>query len=163
MSDVAEPRLNFDFPRRDKVAIAENELIYPRPSLAFCSCSVFFETSDNFFIYFLQKRKFDAIYYHMRILMFSNPINSAKESMQVLFDEIRKKVIHNSLAKEKVAKIKCWNWYSSWIHPDGGRRIHRTALLEPICTPDCDDNNDNNEELLNMDSIEVSNLHCPST
>lgn len=37
----------------------------------------------------------------------------------------------------------------TWIHPDGGRRIHRTALLEPICA------DSEEEELQNMDSIEV--------
>lgn len=30
--------------------------------------------------------------------------------------------------------------------------MHRTALLEPICTTDC---NDDDDELQNMDSIEV--------
>ena len=34
---------------------------------------------------------FDAIYYHMRSLSTSNPIYSAKESLKVLLDEIRKK------------------------------------------------------------------------
>lgn len=38
----------------------------------------------------------------------------------------------------------------TWIHPDGGRRIHRTALLEPICAET------DTEELQNMDSIEVN-------
>lgn len=39
-----------------------------------------------------QKRKFDAVYYHMRSLTASNPIHSARESLKVLFDETRKKV-----------------------------------------------------------------------
>lgn len=43
----------------------------------------------------------------------------------------------------------------TWIHPDGGRRIHRTAPLKPtnlsyMCSDD--------EELSQVDSIEVRSL-----
>lgn len=52
----------------------------------------FFNKKYNFYYYFnKQRKKFDAIYYHMRSLMSSNAIHSAKESLLVLFDEIRKK------------------------------------------------------------------------
>lgn len=40
----------------------------------------------------MQRKKFDAVYFHMRSLMSSNAIYSARESLLVLFDEIRKKV-----------------------------------------------------------------------
>lgn len=39
-----------------------------------------------------QRRKLDAVYYYMRSLMASNPLQSAKESLVSLFDENRKKV-----------------------------------------------------------------------
>ncbi|KAK9728953.1 Est1 DNA/RNA binding domain [Popillia japonica] len=38
------------------------------------------------------RRKLDAVYYYMRSLMSSNPAPSAKESLNSLFDENRKKV-----------------------------------------------------------------------
>ena len=34
----------------------------------------------------------DAVYYYMRNLMSSNPMDSAWENLKTLFDEIRKKV-----------------------------------------------------------------------
>ncbi|KAG6458805.1 hypothetical protein O3G_MSEX011065 [Manduca sexta] len=40
------------------------------------------------------RRKLDAVYYYMRSLMSSNPLQSARESLQSLFDENRKKISH---------------------------------------------------------------------
>lgn len=40
----------------------------------------------------LQKNKFAAVYYYIRSLMASNPIQTAKENLKVLFDEARKSV-----------------------------------------------------------------------
>lgn len=46
------------------------------------------------FLFFFQRRKLDAVYYYMRSLMASNPFQSARESLILLFDESRKKVGH---------------------------------------------------------------------
>lgn len=40
----------------------------------------------------LQRKTFDAVYYHVRSLMSSNSIQSANESLQEIFDKIKKKV-----------------------------------------------------------------------
>lgn len=78
------------------------------------------------------KKKFDAIYYHMRSLLASNPIHSAKESLKVLFDEIRKKQ-ETLMPKEVECKGNNENVMPMrreiWIHPDGSRRLHRLPKL----------------------------------
>jgi ferritin-like protein len=40
----------------------------------------------------LQKHKLDAVYYYMRSLSATNPFLSAREGLNQLFDEARKKV-----------------------------------------------------------------------
>ncbi|KAM7360927.1 smg6 nonsense mediated mRNA decay factor [Cochliomyia hominivorax] len=81
------------------------------------------------------RKKFDAIYYHMRSLMSSNAIHSAKESLLVLFDEIRKKYEECELKSSPIHYNHINNHQSSksmrkevWIYPDGVRRLHRTDL-----------------------------------
>ncbi|XP_065371769.1 telomerase-binding protein EST1A [Calliphora vicina] len=82
------------------------------------------------------RKKFDAIYYHMRSLMSSNAIHSAKESLLVLFDEIRKKYEETELKSSPIHYNYNNNNHQSsksmrkevWIYPDGVRRLHRTDL-----------------------------------
>ncbi|XP_023298430.2 telomerase-binding protein EST1A [Lucilia cuprina] len=81
------------------------------------------------------RKKLDAIYYHMRSLMSSNAIPSAKESLLVLFDEIRKKYEETELKSSPLHYNYNNNHQSSksmrkevWIYPDGVRRLHRTDL-----------------------------------
>ncbi|KNC27973.1 hypothetical protein FF38_06191 [Lucilia cuprina] len=81
------------------------------------------------------RKKLDAIYYHMRSLMSSNAIPSAKESLLVLFDEIRKKYEESELKSSPLHYNYNNNHQSSksmrkevWIYPDGVRRLHRTDL-----------------------------------
>lgn len=113
-------------------------------------------------ISFYTKRKFDAVYFHMRSLMSSNPIHSAKESLKVLFDEARKKYENSQKKREELlstttttgASVKSRNRggalrRETWIHPDGGRRVHRT---EPLPAPI----SSGEEELHQIDSIELN-------
>ncbi|XP_061388976.1 telomerase-binding protein EST1A-like [Musca vetustissima] len=83
----------------------------------------------------LNRKKFDAIYFHMRSLMSSNAIYSSKESLLVLFDEIRKKYEETELKSSPVHANFLHNNNSCqsksmrkevWIYPDGLRRLHRT-------------------------------------
>ncbi|XP_075147521.1 smg6 nonsense mediated mRNA decay factor [Haematobia irritans] len=76
----------------------------------------------------LNRKKFDAIYFHMRSLMSSNAIYSSKESLLVLFDEIRKKYeetelksspIHSNNSQSKSMRKEVW------ICPNG-MRLYRT-------------------------------------
>lgn len=73
----------------------------------------------------------------MRSLMSSNAIYSSKESLLVLFDEIRKKYEETELKSSPIhANIHHSNNNSQsksmrkevWIYPDGMRRLHRTDL-----------------------------------
>ncbi|CAD6992737.1 telomerase-binding protein EST1A [Ceratitis capitata] len=82
------------------------------------------------------RKKFDAVYYHMRSLLSSNAIYSARESLLVLFDEIRKKYEENELKASPLhqSSPRCNNTRASksmrkevWIHVDGVRRLHRTS------------------------------------
>lgn len=86
------------------------------------------------------KRKFDAIFYHMRSLHASNPIKSAKESLVILFDELRKKyqlleAQHNSRSGGGAA-TRAGNSKSNesfkreiWVHPADGQLNYRTVFL----------------------------------
>lgn len=78
------------------------------------------------------RKKLDAIYYHMRSLMSSNAIQSARESLKVLFDEIRKKYEENNKSplfgtpERKVDKEPKSLRKEVWVYPDGVRRLHKT-------------------------------------
>lgn len=82
------------------------------------------------------KKKFDAIFYHMRSLNASNPIKSAKESLVILFDELRKK--YQSLNKNQTrnrasteTKVKMKNFKREiWVHPTDGQLNYRTVFLD---------------------------------
>ncbi|XP_017471058.1 PREDICTED: telomerase-binding protein EST1A isoform X1 [Rhagoletis zephyria] len=81
------------------------------------------------------RKKFDAIYFHMRSLMASNAIYSARESLLVLFDEIRKKYEENELKASPVHQCSPRHSKNTsksmrkevWIHVDGVRRLHRSS------------------------------------
>lgn len=49
----------------------------------------------------LQKNKFSAVYYYIRSLMASNPIQTAKENLKVLFDEARKSVSRTLIGENR--------------------------------------------------------------
>ncbi|XP_064551127.1 telomerase-binding protein EST1A isoform X2 [Drosophila montana] len=79
-------------------------------------------------------KRFDAVYYYMRSLLTSNAIQSAKESLLDLFDEIRRKYeetemkqspMHCAASKPKKSKQMR---REVWIYPDGIRRLHRTDV-----------------------------------
>lgn len=87
------------------------------------------------------KKKFDAIFYHMRSLNASNPIKSAKESLVILFDELRKKyqsmnkVQNQSSAGQSDAcaakRVKMKNFKREiWVHPTDGQLNYRTVFLD---------------------------------
>lgn len=91
------------------------------------------------------KRKFDAIFYHMRSLHASNPIKSAKESLVILFDELRKKyqlleAQHNNgrhdTGSSSGTSARAGNSKSNesfkreiWVHPTDGQLNYRTVIL----------------------------------
>ncbi|XP_050536614.1 telomerase-binding protein EST1A-like isoform X2 [Daktulosphaira vitifoliae] len=115
-----------------------------------------------------EKRKLDAVYYYMRSLMASNPFQSAKDSLLSLFEEYRRKYEmtdrkrqedrekrERDKAKEKESSMSAKEKYSKrrkeiWIHPDGGKRSHRTtSTTEP--TQDIDE-----DELSKLSQSEVN-------
>uniref|UniRef100_A0A0K8W213 Telomerase-binding protein EST1A n=1 Tax=Bactrocera latifrons TaxID=174628 RepID=A0A0K8W213_BACLA len=82
------------------------------------------------------RKKFDAVYFHMRSLMSSNAIYSARESLLVLFDEIRKKYEETELKNSPVHQGSPRYNHSKnskslrkevWIHVDGVRRLHHSS------------------------------------
>lgn len=97
------------------------------------------------------KKKFDAIFYHMRSLNASNPIKSAKESLVILFDELRKKYqsLNRSTPKRQAGSSQATSSGSSvggtaaktvkmktnfkreiWVHPTDGQLNYRTVYLD---------------------------------
>ncbi|XP_067616825.1 telomerase-binding protein EST1A isoform X2 [Eurosta solidaginis] len=85
------------------------------------------------------RKKFDAVYFHMRSLMSSNAIYSARESLLVMFDEIRKKYEETELKTSPLHQHSPRHNNSStsksmrkevWIHVDGVRRLHRASESE---------------------------------
>ncbi|XP_039970240.1 telomerase-binding protein EST1A [Bactrocera tryoni] len=87
------------------------------------------------------RKKFDAVYFHMRSLMSSNAIYSARESLLVLFDEIRKKYEETELKNSPVHQGSPRNNSSRnskslrkevWIHVDGVRRLHHSSETDNI-------------------------------
>lgn len=81
------------------------------------------------------KRKFDAIFYHMRSLNASNPIKSAKESLVILFDELHKKyksleAQKNNNKREPNKKVGEKFKREIWVHPKDGQLNYRTVFLD---------------------------------
>ncbi|XP_054290937.1 telomerase-binding protein EST1A isoform X2 [Macrosteles quadrilineatus] len=88
-------------------------------------------------------RKFDAIYYYMRSLIAATPVVSAKESLLTLFDENRKKFEQSERMRHEERELREREKMKEkegdrnnrshqlrreiWIHPEGGRRVHRTT------------------------------------
>ncbi|XP_017052575.2 telomerase-binding protein EST1A isoform X2 [Drosophila ficusphila] len=77
-------------------------------------------------------KRFDAVYYYVRSLLTSNSIQTAKESLLDLFDEIRRKYEESELKQSPMHYASPKNQKSKqmrkevWIYPDGIRRLHRT-------------------------------------
>uniref|UniRef100_A0A1B6CG54 PIN domain-containing protein n=2 Tax=Clastoptera arizonana TaxID=38151 RepID=A0A1B6CG54_9HEMI len=111
------------------------------------------------------KRKVDAVYYYMRSLMASIPVLSSRESLLSLFDENRKKyesteqkrrVEREAKEKERMKEKEIGNSYGRlrrevWIHPGGGKRVHRTTS-----TAQSYDSNSEDDELATISSLEVN-------
>lgn len=90
------------------------------------------------------KKKFNAIFYHMQSLNASNPIKSAKESLVILFDELRKKFETGNMLREKkqkqhakvhskskAAKVRAQKFQREiWVHPTDGQLNYRTVYLD---------------------------------
>ncbi|SPP82620.1 telomerase-binding protein EST1A [Drosophila guanche] len=81
-------------------------------------------------------KRFDAVYYYVRSLLTSNSIQTAKESLLDLFDEIRRKYEDTEMKKSpfNCGPITKDNQKSKhmrkevWIYPDGIRCLHRSDL-----------------------------------
>lgn len=77
-------------------------------------------------------KRFDAVYYYVRSLLTSNSIQTAKESLLDLFDEIRRKYEETEMKQSPMHYAAPKNQKSKqmrkevWIYPDGIRRLHRT-------------------------------------
>ncbi|EDW16461.1 telomerase-binding protein EST1A [Drosophila mojavensis] len=77
-------------------------------------------------------KRFDAVYYYMRSLLSSNAIQSAKESLLDLFDDIRRKYEETEMKQSPMHCVPSKSKKSKqmrteiWIYPDGIRRLHRT-------------------------------------
>ncbi|GAB0093491.1 hypothetical protein DMENIID0001_086370 [Sergentomyia squamirostris] len=109
------------------------------------------------------KRKVDAVYFYMRSLMSSNPFKSARESLLALFDETRKKYESSQKKREEKNRLRLKEKEhrfggplrrETWIHPEGGRRIHRTSPLDPAANRSGDTSEE--EELENLEPIELN-------
>ncbi|KAH8251681.1 hypothetical protein KR038_004533 [Drosophila bunnanda] len=80
-------------------------------------------------------KRFDAVYYYVRSLLTSNSIQTAKESLLDLFDEIRRKYEENEMKQSPMHQAAAPKNQKSkqmrkevWIHPDGIRCLHRTDV-----------------------------------
>ncbi|XP_030370517.1 telomerase-binding protein EST1A [Scaptodrosophila lebanonensis] len=82
-------------------------------------------------------KRFDAVYYYMRSLLTSNAIQTAKESLLDVFDEIRRKYEetemkqspqHRPATPKKSKQMR----KEVWIYPDGVRRLHRTDVKSKL-------------------------------
>ncbi|XP_023013335.2 uncharacterized protein isoform X1 [Leptinotarsa decemlineata] len=113
------------------------------------------------------RRKLDAVYYYMRSLMSSNPVPSAREKLVTLLDENRKKyeqgekkrreerLERQRLQMKQKESDESTSAPSSlrketWIHPGGGRRVHRTTQAN------LDQNDSDAEDLSELTSVEVN-------
>ncbi|CAO1399696.1 unnamed protein product [Diamesa serratosioi] len=110
------------------------------------------------------KRKIDAVYFYMRSLMSSNPFYPAKESLVALFDEIRKKYESSQRKREEKNRLGLKEKEhrfdgnlrkETWIHPEDGCRVHRTAPLDPSMIGQSTDSSDE-EELRQLDPSELN-------
>uniref|UniRef100_A0A240PNX3 Telomerase-binding protein EST1A n=1 Tax=Anopheles atroparvus TaxID=41427 RepID=A0A240PNX3_ANOAO len=110
------------------------------------------------------KRKIDAVYFYMRSLMSSNPFESARESLMDLFNETKKKYESNQRKREEKLRTRLKEKEhrfdgnlrrETWIHPEGGSRVHRTAPLDPLVAGPAGDTTDE-EELRGLCSIELN-------
>ncbi|XP_017770656.1 PREDICTED: telomerase-binding protein EST1A isoform X2 [Nicrophorus vespilloides] len=115
------------------------------------------------------RKKLDAVYFYMRSLMSTNPVQSARESLISLFDENRKKYEHGERKrreerqerarqhmKEKESQEPAGRAGSlrkeTWIRPDGGRRVYRTtSTLHDSKSIDSEE-----EDLASLSSVEVN-------
>ncbi|XP_053691492.1 telomerase-binding protein EST1A [Sabethes cyaneus] len=113
------------------------------------------------------KRKIDAVYFYMRSLMSSNPFESARESLMDLFNETKKKYEstqrkreekNRARLKEKEHRFDGHLRRETWIHPEGGPRVHRTAPLDPLLAgrQPGESSEEEEEELRQLDSIELN-------
>ncbi len=93
------------------------------------------------------KRKFEAVYYHMRCLQTKTPVESSRQSLTEIFEEIRrrwdlseKKRLEERAQRKKEADSERDRMHlikgtrlrkEIWIKPDGeGRRLHRTTSAQ---------------------------------
>ncbi|XP_030746868.1 uncharacterized protein LOC115875527 isoform X2 [Sitophilus oryzae] len=113
------------------------------------------------------KRKLDAVYYYMRSLMSSNPVPSARESLISLFEESRKK-FEQGEKKRREERLERQRQHmkqkesedngtpnflrkETWIHPEGGRRLHRTTKALQNELQDSEE-----EDLAALSSVDVN-------
>ncbi|KAH8315244.1 hypothetical protein KR074_007766 [Drosophila pseudoananassae] len=80
-------------------------------------------------------KRFDAVYYYVRSLLTSNSIQTAKESLLDLFDEIRRKYEETEMKQSPLHYASAPKSQKSkqmrkevWIYPDGIRCLHRTDV-----------------------------------
>ncbi|XP_017020555.1 telomerase-binding protein EST1A [Drosophila kikkawai] len=80
-------------------------------------------------------KRFDAVYFYMRSLLTSNSIQTAKERLLDLFDEIRRKYEETEMKQSPIHQVAAPKNQKSkqmrkevWIHPDGIRCLHRTDI-----------------------------------
>ena len=92
------------------------------------------------------KRKFEAVYYHMRCLQTKTPVKSSRQSLIEIFEDIRKrwdisekKRLEERAQRKKEADSERDRMHlikgtrlrkEIWIRPDGGRRLHRTTSAQ---------------------------------
>jgi len=94
----------------------------------------------------MTKRRFEAVYFNMRCLTTKSPLNSSKESLTVIFEEVSKKWenMEQRRLEERDAKRKEESSRHTvkghgpgrlrneiWVRPEGGgRRLHRTTSAQ---------------------------------
>ncbi|XP_018574342.1 telomerase-binding protein EST1A isoform X2 [Anoplophora glabripennis] len=113
------------------------------------------------------RRKLDAVYYYMRSLMSSNPVPTARQNLISLFDENRKKYEQGEKKRreerlerqrqqmkqkesEDSGNIPGSLRKETWIHPEGGRRVHRTTQAMQ------EQKDSEEEDLASLSSVEVN-------
>lgn len=92
------------------------------------------------------KRKFEAVYYHMRCLQTKTPVETSRQSLVEIFEDIRrrwdvseKKRLEDRAQRKKEADSERDRMHlikgtrlrkEIWVRPDGGRRLHRTTSAQ---------------------------------
>lgn len=84
------------------------------------------------------KKNFNAIFYHMCSLNASNPIKSARESLIILFDELRKKYQSQIINQTESIQGKTYttnhrfeNFKKEiWVHPTDGQLNYRMVYFD---------------------------------